>query len=156
MRRSVTCTGSFEIPLEPARAIALFTAEGERAWVDGWDPSYPDPEASPDAPGTVFLTAAHGGDPVKWMVAGTGEGERSYARFDPSGVAALVEVRCTAAGSGTRVEVTYSQTALDEGAVDELERFAEGYDAYMQAWREAIESAIERGDIALDDASRHA
>ena len=30
--------GSFVLPLPPAQAFDLFTAEGERRWVAGWDP----------------------------------------------------------------------------------------------------------------------
>ena len=154
--RSARCTGSFEVPLEPAFAIGLFTPEGERDWVDGWDPIYPDPNADPDAPGTVFLTAAHGGEPVRWMIVAATASERAYARFDPRGLAALVEVSCTAAAGGTRVDVIYTQTALGEGALGELESFATGYDAYMESWREAVEAALKRGAIVPGDASRRA
>ena len=41
-------------------AMLQFTAEGERVWVPGWDPTYPAGDA--DSAGTVFLTSAHGRD----------------------------------------------------------------------------------------------
>jgi hypothetical protein len=155
-RRSLTCTGSFRLDLDPGEAIRLFTPEGERAWVEGWDPAYPDPDADPDAPGTVFLTAGEGGERTQWMIVAAGADERRYARFDPRGLAALVEVRCAAGAGGTRVEVTYSLTALAEDAEAHLAAFAAGYDAYLESWREAIEAAIERGAIVPGDASRRA
>lgn len=36
----ITRTGSFTLPCEPLTALALFTPEGERAWVEGWAPTY--------------------------------------------------------------------------------------------------------------------
>ena len=56
--RAVACTGSFQLAIDADRAIALFTPEGERAWVEGWDPRYPVEGADDSAPGTVFVTAA--------------------------------------------------------------------------------------------------
>jgi hypothetical protein len=34
------CTGSISVPIPPDDAIALFTPEGERAWVPNWDPQH--------------------------------------------------------------------------------------------------------------------
>lgn len=145
--REVSCTGSFEIPLEPGRAISLFTPEGERGWVDGWDPRYPVAGADDNEPGTVFLTPRPDGE-VVWVVTAASEHSRAYARFDPRGLAATIEVGCEAAGDrGTRVEVRYRQTALDPRLASELEQFERGYDAYMSEWRAAIEAMIARGDL---------
>jgi hypothetical protein len=38
---STTRTGRFTVEVSPNRAIGLFAAEGERGWVDGWEPRYP-------------------------------------------------------------------------------------------------------------------
>ena len=38
---AVTCVASFALNLPSERALGLFTPEGERDWVDGWDPAYP-------------------------------------------------------------------------------------------------------------------
>ena len=144
---SISCTGSFRVPLEPERAIGLFTAEGERRWVPGWEPRYPEPEARDTDPGTVFLTRGEAGDVVWVVTAATGSGVR-YARLDPRGIAGTVEVVCGAAGEGaTTVEVTYQLTALEPAARAELGRFAAGYRDYLESWREAIDAAIERGAV---------
>jgi hypothetical protein len=52
-------SGSFELDLRASVAIDLFTPEGERDWVPGWDPAYPDGRAS-EEPGTVFSTDVAG------------------------------------------------------------------------------------------------
>jgi hypothetical protein len=56
--RSVRCTGEVPVAQPPEVAILQFTAEGERVWVPGWEPTYPAGDA--DSAGTVFLTSAHG------------------------------------------------------------------------------------------------
>ena len=147
---SVTCTSSFELALAPDRALRLFTPEGERAWVDGWDPVYPGGE--PDlAPGAVFLTHGHGGATV-WIVAGIDHSAARYARVAYDCVAAWIEVECRPAEAGTEVQITYRLTATDRAAVGSVSEFAAGYDAFIDGWRAAIEAALDAGRIAVGDA----
>ena len=142
---SVTCRGGFEIPLAAERAARLFTPEGEREWVDGWDPAYPDPDADREAVGTVFLTSAHGSE-IRWVITAAEPMVKRYARFDPRGIVAVIEVELADADAGgARVEVTYRMTALDESARGELAEFEAGYDEYMEEWRTAIGSFLSSG-----------
>ena len=53
-----------------------------------------------------------------------------------------VEVRCRAAGAATEVEVTYRLTAMTAAAGRELERFAAGYEAMMEAWGARIRAVL--------------
>ena len=98
---STTRTGRFTVDVSPNRAIGLFTAEGERGWVDGWDPRYPAGGEDRDRVGTVFVTAGAEGADVVWVVTHVGELERRYA---PStrGTVGTVEVRCRAAAPRSR------------------------------------------------------
>ena len=64
MRRVVS--GLFELNLPAHEAIRLFTPEGERDWVPGWNPTYPAGEQS-ETPGTVFITD-HAGTETFWLV----------------------------------------------------------------------------------------
>ncbi len=139
---STTRTGRFTVDVSPNRAIGLFTAEGERGWVDGWDPRYPAGGEDRDRVGTVFVTAGAEGADVVWVVTHVGELERRYARFDHRGTVGTVEVRCRAAGAATEVEVTYRLTAMTADAARELERFAAGYEAMMEAWGARIRAAL--------------
>jgi hypothetical protein len=132
------------VDVAPDRAIGLFTAEGERGWVEGWDPRYPAGGADPDRIGTVFVTHAVSGADVVWVVTHVGELERRYARFDHGGTVGTVEVRCRAAGAATEVEVTYRLTAMTADAGAELDRFAAGYEAMMAAWEAQIGAALRR------------
>ncbi|MQA75717.1 MAG: hypothetical protein GEU88_15480 [Solirubrobacterales bacterium] len=150
-RSTTTCVGSFDVPLSAARAIELFTAEGERDWVDGWAPRYPASGAETGAVGGVFVTDGPAGD-VVWVVSYVGQLERRYARFDHLGTVGTVEVRCRPAGRSTSVEVTYRLTAVNAAAEPELARFEREYADLMRTWRAAIAAAIERGSISPDPA----
>jgi hypothetical protein len=139
---SITCSGSFEIPVTADAAGALFTPEGERDWAEHWEPRYPDPAATALEPGTVFVTAAHGSESV-WLITAVAEEAVSYARFDHQGIMGTVEVSWSPTGEGrSRVDVTYRSTALRESARGRLAEFAAGYDRFLDSWREAIEAAL--------------
>jgi hypothetical protein len=140
---SITRSGRFTVDAAPDRAIGLFTPEGERGWVDGWEPRYPAGGADQNQVGTVFVTDGAQGE-VVWVVTEVGELERRYARFDHGGTVGTVEVRCRAAGQGSEVEVTYRLTAMTSGAAAELDRFAAGFERMLAAWEAAIAAALAR------------
>ena len=43
--KRVVLTGAVAVAAPPCEAFELFTPEGERRWVDGWDPVWVDPDA---------------------------------------------------------------------------------------------------------------
>jgi hypothetical protein len=135
-------TVTIGVPLRIPEAIALFTARGERDWVDGWEPEFPAGEPGEEDVGTVFVTAS-GGRPTYWVVvARTASGVR-YARTTPGLHAGTVDVRGRAADArSTRVDVTYDLTALGPAGTAELDRIAAGYPAQIQGWQHAIETAL--------------
>jgi hypothetical protein len=112
-------TGIIHTGLPPETAIALFTPEGERAWIPGWDPHHHSD--------TVFTT--HG---TIWVVLPTGEPHTvRYARVTPGRHAGTVEVRCEGDGTAT---VTYDLTPLAPGALD-------GFDPDLPDWERRIAEA---------------
>ena len=121
-------TGTITVPLPPDQAIALFTPEGERAWVPDWDPRH-----HSDA---VFTTT-HGGADTTWVVLDAGPHAVRYARVSRDR-AGTVEVRCHAHGDRTRAEVTYDLTPLTPDALDQ---FAAGYDDMLAEWERLIAEA---------------
>ena len=126
------------MPLPLAEAFRLFTAEGERAWVDGWDPVFPVAVADDAAVGTVFVTE-QGGQSVTWVVVDRdGDQGIRYARVAAGRDAGTVEVRLRPAGSHTEVEVTYVLTGLTAEGHAWLDRFTADYPAMMLAWATAI------------------
>jgi hypothetical protein len=147
MAQRVTRTGSFELPLDPADAIGLFTAEGERGWIPGWVPEYPEDGAVHDAVGTVFIRRDQPGAHT-FVVLDSGPLLRRYARLAGGLTAGTVEVRCEATrdaeGVGTLVRVTFDLTALSPAGAITLDAFGAGYDAMMTQWRDWIVASARR------------
>lgn len=137
--------GSFVLPLPPVHAFDLFTAEGERRWVDGWDPVILS-ECSATRPGAVFLTD-HGGEQTIWTVleADRAAGRLAYSRVSPGRRAGTVQVRLAADGLGTRVEVAYDITSLG-GDGDDLVRSMDeaGLRGMLTDWERRILGALKR------------
>lgn len=146
MTRTRRLTGRIHVPLPPDQAFRLFTPRGEQDWAAGWHPRFP--AAAPDdtAPGTVFQTSAHGQETI-WLVTGSQPGERaSYARVTPGDQAGTVTVVISPDGRHSEVEVTYQLTALSGQAEHRLGHFADGYQAYLRSWQDAIEALLQRAD----------
>ncbi|MGH9258908.1 MAG: SRPBCC family protein [Acidimicrobiales bacterium] len=138
-------SGTFRLPVAPARAFPCFSPEGERAWAPGWKPEYMDPADGALRPGLVFRTNV-GGEPTVWLLLRFDESsfEVEYVRLVPDSRVGLVHVRCAPAGAAeTEVTVSYRLTALSEGGNRALERFsAEAFAGMMDEWRTAITAAL--------------
>ncbi len=136
--RPWTMTGRIRVALPPGEAFGLFTASGERLWVEGWEPRFPGPVDDTE-PGVVWETG-HGGDRTVWLVLDREPGRRvSYARVTPGDRAGTVTVVLDAApDGGSEVTVTYVLTAFTPEADGTLARFADGYDAFLAGWETAI------------------
>ncbi len=137
----VTRTGSIRIPAARDSVFPFFTAEGERAWVPGWDPQYLHPGHPSNEVGTVFRTN-HGGEETLWLVIRyePGDGIATYGRFTPGSRLGTVHVECAEESpSETRVTVTYELTALSEAGARVLQAMtADAYRAMLDEWRDLI------------------
>jgi hypothetical protein len=120
--------GHLHVPVAPDDAITLFTAEGERAWVPGWDPHQYD-----DA---VFTTHD---DRTFWVTVDQEPRRMRYARVTPGVHAGTVEVRCEPEGDHTRAHVTYDLTPLRP---DALAGFADGYQSMLAEWERLINGCM--------------
>jgi hypothetical protein len=139
-------SGVLRLDLPLARAFALLTPEGERLWVEGWEPEYLHPQSRPDAPsaGAVFRTR-HGGEETLWLVLAfdAAAGAVDYVRATPGSRVGTVSVRARATGEGaTEAEITYRMTALSpEGNRKLQEMTPEAYLAMLGGWEAAIRAA---------------
>ena len=133
--------GDFRLGIPPEDAFDLFTAEGERLWVDGWEPRILSACGATE-PGVVFLTS-HGGEETIWVVldADGQDGRLRYARVSPGRRAGTVEVRLHPDGGGTRVEVAYDLTALGaDGEVAVHSMDEAGFAEMLTQWKKMIEA----------------
>lgn len=124
-------------------AIDLFTPEGERSWVPGWKPVYPDGVASESA-GTVFTTATDGVTTI-WTIIEIDRtsGAAAYSRVTPGLHAGIVRVWCVDAGFGRcAAKVAYDMTSLaDDPSV--LAEYAEpAFDRMMTEWSTAVAASL--------------
>ena len=131
-------TGEVRVDLPLDQAWVLFTPEGERSWVEGWDPHYPGGVVS-EQPGAVFLTG-----PIVWVVVDFDPGRLvRYARTTPGDRAGLVTVTFRAEAEATTVAtVTYALAALSASAARDLETFAAGYDEFLASWERMIAASL--------------
>jgi len=143
MTRSITHTGTLHVDAAPEHAFQLFTAPGEKLWIEGWDPVVLR-GGDGRARGSVFVTGV-GGDKAYWIVVDYDAIalHARYARIAPDTRAGTVEVRARGDGAGgTEVEVRYELTALTEEGDRQLAAFDAGAYARMMAeWEQMIRAA---------------
>ena len=136
LRRSAEIT----VALPRDQAIALFTAEGERRWAEGWNPHYPQPDRC-DGPGAVFTTA-HGTHETTWIMVDHAPDAVRYARVAHGMTAGTVAVDFVGShNDATRLRVTYDVTALTAAGEAWLAEFDVGYDAEIASWATQIAAA---------------
>ena len=120
----------------------LFSAEGEKLWVPGWD--YENISGSEGMhEDFIFLTKAHdhssNNQDTIWLVKKY-EPENYYVQFyrvEPGQKVGLVTVRCIEVDQGiTDVEVTYEYTALSEIGRKFIAHFSEDhYKEFIGGWK---------------------
>ncbi len=125
--KSIDHTGSFEIDVPVAALFPLFSPEGEKQWVPGWD--YQNvmgtTELSEDY---IFLTKNHdhGVTQAIWIVKKYDPGFHlvQYYKIEPDEKIGVVTVKCAETAAGrTQVWVNYKYTALSASG----ERFISGF-----------------------------
>ncbi len=139
--------GRFDLAIPAADAFELFTAEGERRWVAGWEPKILS-DCGALEPGAVFLTD-HGGEATIWTViaADRAVGRLLYSRVSPGRRAGTVEVRIEPDGPRSKITVAYDMTALGpngEMAVAAMDEA--GFAAMLGDWKRLIEQSLESAE----------
>jgi hypothetical protein len=135
---------SFHLDAPLVRVFPLFTAQGERAWAPGWEPRI---LSGAEERGSAFVTTAHGGNTVTWIVIDyrPAEGRASYARLVQDSNIGIVDVICTEAGSGgTDISVRYTLTAVSEAGEAFVRQFLadQHYRTMIEEWRVATSKVL--------------
>ena len=143
MNLSVTHRGTLRVAAEPAHAFQLFTAPGERLWIEDWDPVIPGGGDGREK-GAAWITEV-GGDKAYWVVVDFDAGalHARYARIAPVTHAGMIEVFARPDEAGTtEVEVTYQLTALTEAGNRELAAFdSDTFTRMLARWERLIANA---------------
>jgi len=150
-------TGHFDLALPAEQAFPLFSPEGERFWVEGWDPNPVDPadKGVRWSSNTVF-TLDHQGEHSTWWIVEVDRGahKADYVYVVTGSRAVRVTVKVTAQDANhCRVEVIYRMTALTPTGAKYV---SEATDAQMihkmLHWKQSIEEALARhGGVAPNE-----
>lgn len=140
---AATQTRSFHLDAPITRVFPLFTALGEKAWAQGWEPEL---LSGREERGSVFRTVRDGCE-TTWIVVEyrPSEGRVSYARLAQGSNIGLVDVQCNATSKGaTEVSVRYTLTGLNAQGEAFVSRFldAEQYGDMIDEWRTSISTAL--------------
>jgi Polyketide cyclase / dehydrase and lipid transport len=140
--------GRFHLDAPVARVFPLFTALGETAWAQGWDPEL---LSGREERGSVFRTT-HDGRETTWIVIDyrPSQGRVGYARLAHGASMGLVDVHCSpAAGGGTDVSVRYTLTGLTPQGKEFVTGFLDPgrYGRMIEEWRAAIERALSEPSV---------
>lgn len=134
---SKSFTGGFAVAAPVGSVFPLFSPEGERRWVPGWDPELLHPPGAAWEEEMIFRTREEKGDAV-WVVTRLAPGEHrvTYHRVEPGRWVARVEVRCTRIDDRrTDVRTSYRFLGLSPDGNAEIEAMTQAaYDAKMQRW----------------------
>lgn len=139
--------GSFELDASADRAFEFFTPEGERAWVNGWDPKpvYPPQAAVAFQPNSVFRLD-HGEEHSLWTIleADLRQHVAEYVYVVENERLSRVRVEIQPLGEQhCRVLVRHVHTATSEKGVHFLEGVTEqAYAQKMRDWRRMVSAAI--------------
>ncbi|HEY3520667.1 MAG TPA: hypothetical protein VGK80_06465 [Rhodanobacteraceae bacterium] len=136
----------FHLDAPCARVFPLFTAEGEKAWVPGWNPEM---LSGATARGSVFRTKAHhDGRETVWIVSDYRPDQYrvAYARIAQRSNIGLVDVACRDTSGGARVTVRYTLTGLNEDGDDFVREFLSDahYTRFIEEWRGALSDVLKK------------
>ena len=136
-----TFRGRLQVGARIEDVFPLFSPEGERRWVPGWDPELLHPPGATWEEGQIFRTREERGEAV-WVVTRLDRTERSveYHRVEDRRCVARVRVRCARLGTDrTDVVTEYTFVGLSEEGNAEIAAMTdEAYDAKMARWGDWI------------------
>jgi len=139
--KQISRVGSFDLPCSADAAFPLFSPEGERVWVKGWDPRPVFPEAIKFRRDTIFSTGEGEQEAVWTILDADWQTHRAeYVRVAAASHAAriLVQVEAVTAQS-SRVTLGYTLTAFGNDAEQLLDGFSESaFSARMNNWQQQI------------------
>jgi hypothetical protein len=134
------------LPIPADEALELFTPEGERLWIEEWNPRYLHPANGETIEGMVFVTG-EGPESTYWTMMDFDivRHRVRYSRVTPGSRSTVVEVVCVPSGRQCHVEVSYALTGMSEDGNALVDGFVgDAYAAMIEGWREKIVAYLDR------------
>ena len=137
-------SGGFELGCCVDTAFPLFSPDGEREWVGGWNPKPVFPDTIKFERDTVFRTG-EGNDAAVWTILDVDwQNHRAeYVRTSAAHTARILVQVESVAREKSHVSVSYILTAFGEANDSVLDSFSEAaFAARMRDWHERIENCL--------------
>ena len=144
----VTRSAAFDLEVPPDEAFVLFGPDRERDWAWEWEPEPVYPAEIRAEEGAVFKTKQHGEEAV-WVINryDLKRHHVEYTTFRHADRVGLVSVVVGAREGGSRVEVTYTFTALSDRGRAHVAHFTEEhYEKMIADWQRAISHFLGTGE----------
>ena len=145
---AVKYSASFEIQQPVDAVFPLFSAEGEKVWVPGWD--YENiMESSAFGEDCVFVTRRHdhASTDAIWLVKKYSPDQHlvQLYRVEPGEKVGVIEVKCfERTESLTEVRVTYEYIGLSTSGDSFIADFSQSlYEAFVAEWKELLVTYFE-------------
>lgn len=136
-------TASFEIGQPVRELFPLFSAEGEKLWVPGWN--YENIMGSTDLhENYVFVTKGHyhAASDAIWMIKRYQPEDFlvQFYKVEPGEKNGVIEVKCfESSASRTKVRVTYEYIGLSPSGNEFVSNFSSSeYDAFIAEWESLL------------------
>lgn len=145
--QQISRSGEFNLPCSTEEAFPMFSPEGERAWVPGWNPQAVFPGTIDFTRDTVFRQGDGDEEAIWTIVDVDAESQRAeYVRVAPASHAAHIIVKVQPLDSqNCRVNVTYTFTVFRKEGISLLEAFSESaYAEKMRNWKRQITACLEK------------
>ncbi len=130
-----------------ASVFPMFSPEGEKLWVPGWNPEILHPPGETWCEGLVFRTVEESG-PATWVVNHFDPASHNvvYHRLEPEHYVARVEVTCRSkTNTTTEVAVQYTFVPLTPTGLAAIVAMTdESYKEKMMRWQRWIDQALAR------------
>jgi MOSC domain-containing protein YiiM len=143
-RRLVRREGRIRLPAPVATTFPLFTPDGERLWVPGFDPAFLHPASGEQGPGAIFTTN-HDGEDTLWMVLrlSPADGIAEYARVTPGSRRGVVRVRLEPEDGATAATIAYELESLSEAGDTALDALTDAaYRSMLQDWEARVTAVV--------------
>jgi hypothetical protein len=144
--QQVSRTGSFDLTCSAEAAFPLFSPEGERQWVKGWNPQPLFPEEIEFRRDTVFRQGEGEEEAVWTIIDADWETHRAeYIRVATASHTAHILVAIESlASQRCLVTVSYTVTAFGADRQHLIDAFSEtAYAAKMSKWQRQINECLE-------------
>lgn len=145
---SIRLVGAISLGGPIQEVFPLFSPQGEKLWVPGWNPELLYPPDTDWAEGQVFRTEEEMGEAI-WVVARLDRvaHEVEYYRVEPGRYVARIIVSCTAKTEGlTQAATTYEFIGLSEEGNAEIAKMRqESYSEKMERWSKWINEHLSKG-----------